>query len=147
MLLDNPANKTLRKGTPCSPWRAKLTCSSKSCQHWNTILNNCNHMIRHHRESRVSHEKMSIFWKVTVSVIRSKEVYICTCALFRTVSKIDLFHCTVHGTLHRRATRHVLVRVPECTDVDSGVFGNVLHHVNCTTFVTWTINTGIRNSM
>jgi hypothetical protein len=30
------------------------------------------------------------------------------CVLSRTVSEIELYHCTVHCTLYRRATRHVL---------------------------------------
>jgi hypothetical protein len=51
-------------------------------------------------------------------------------------------HHTVHCTLYRRATRHVLTRAAKCTDVDCRIFENV----NCTNFVTWIINTGIRNS-
>jgi hypothetical protein len=52
---------------------------------------------------------------------------ICTCVLFRTVSGIELFHCTVHCALYRRATRHVLTRVAKCIDVDGGIFENVLY--------------------
>jgi hypothetical protein len=59
--------------------------------------------------------KRSIFWEVTVSVILRKKV--------RTVSEIELFHCT----LYRRATRHVLTRVAKCIDVDGGIFENVLY--------------------
>jgi hypothetical protein len=44
-----------------------------------------------------------------------------TCVLFRTVSEIELFHCTVRSTLYRRATRHVLTRVAKCIDVDGGI--------------------------
>jgi hypothetical protein len=33
----------------------------------------------------------------------------------------------------RRATRHVLTRVAKCTDVDGGIFENVLYYVNSTT--------------
>jgi hypothetical protein len=68
----------------------------------------------------------SIFWEVTVSVIISKKC-ICTCVLFRTVSKIELFNCTVHCTLYRRATRHVLTRVVKYIHVDGGIFDNVLY--------------------
>jgi hypothetical protein len=35
-----------------------------------------------------------------------------------------------------RATRHVLTRIAKCTDVDGGIFRNVLHQVNCTNLVT-----------
>jgi hypothetical protein len=52
------------------------------------------------------------------------------------VSEIELFHCTVHCTLYRRSTRHVLTRVAKCTDVDGGIFENVLYQVNFTNFVT-----------
>jgi hypothetical protein len=40
----------------------------------------------------------------------------------------------------------VLTRVAKCFDVDDGIFENVLYLVNYTNFVTWTINTGVRNS-
>jgi hypothetical protein len=30
----------------------------------------------------------------------SKQMCICTCVLFRTVSQVELFHCTVHCTLY-----------------------------------------------
>jgi hypothetical protein len=36
-------------------------------------------------------------------------------------------HCTVQCTLYRRATRHVLTRVAKCSDVDCGIFENVLY--------------------
>jgi hypothetical protein len=75
---------------------------------------------------RVSQVERSIFWEVIVSVILNKKC-ICTCALFRTVSEIELFHCTVHCTLYRRATRHVPTRVAKCIDVDGGILENVLH--------------------
>jgi hypothetical protein len=45
-----------------------------------------------------------------------------TWVLFRTISEIELFHCTVY----RRATRHVLTRVAKCIDVDGGILKNVL---------------------
>jgi hypothetical protein len=47
---------------------------------------------------RVSQDEMSIFWEVIVSVILSKKsVY----GLFRTVSVIELFHCTAPKLLIR----------------------------------------------
>ena len=49
---------------------------------------------------RVSQEEMAILWEVIVSVILDK--YICTCVLFRTVSKIQLFQCTVANLLIKR---------------------------------------------
>jgi hypothetical protein len=69
---------------------------------------------------RMFQEERSIFWEVIVSNILSKNC-ICTCVLFRTVSVIELFHCTVHCTLYRRATRHVLTRVAKCIDADNGI--------------------------
>jgi hypothetical protein len=68
----------------------------------------------------------SIFWEVIVQGILSKKCK-CTCILFRTVPEIVLFHCTVHRTLYRRATRHVLTRVAKCIDVDGGIFENILY--------------------
>jgi hypothetical protein len=94
---------------------------------------------------RMSQEEISIFWEVIVSVMLRK-MCVCTCVLFRTVSEIELFHCTAHCTQYRRATRHVLTRVAKCIDVDCGNFENVLYNVNCRTCVTWTINASIRNS-
>jgi hypothetical protein len=61
------------------------------------------------------------------SIGHSKQKCICTCVLFRTVSEVELFHCTVHCTLYRRATRHVLPRVAKCIDVDGEIFENVLY--------------------
>jgi len=51
---------------------------------------------------RVSQEEMSIFWEVIVSVILSKKVYIYTSVLLRTVSEIEIFHCTVAKLLIKR---------------------------------------------
>jgi hypothetical protein len=62
----------------------------------------------------------SIFCEAIVSVILSKRKCICTCVLFRTVSKINLFLCTVHCTLYRRAKSHVFKRATNCIDVDRG---------------------------
>jgi hypothetical protein len=75
---------------------------------------------------RVSQDVSSTFWEVIVSAILSKKC-VCRCVLFPTVSEIELFHCTVHRTLHRRATRHVLTRVTKCIDVDGGIFEDVLY--------------------
>jgi hypothetical protein len=51
----------------------------------------------------------------------------CTCMydLFRTVSKIELFHHTVHCTDEQHAMS--LTRVAKCNDVDGGIFENVLY--------------------
>jgi hypothetical protein len=58
----------------------------------------------------------------------SKRIYIYTCVLLRTVSEIELFHCTVlYCTLYRRVTRHALTRSAKCIDVDDGIFENVLY--------------------
>jgi hypothetical protein len=43
---------------------------------------------------RMSQVEKSVFWEVILSVIWRKKC-ICTCVLFRTVSEIELFHCTV----------------------------------------------------
>jgi hypothetical protein len=56
---------------------------------------------------------------------QKKSVYI-PCVLSRTVSEIELFHCTLHCILYRRPTRHVLTRVAKCIGVD-GMFENVLY--------------------
>jgi hypothetical protein len=58
------------------------------------------------------------------SIGHSKKMCICTCVLFQPVSDVELFHCTVHSTLYRRATRHDLTRVAKCIDVDGGIFEN-----------------------
>jgi hypothetical protein len=46
----------------------------------------------------------------------------------------------------RQLTRHVFTQVAKCIAVDGGILKTVLYWVNCTNFVTLTINTGIRNS-
>jgi hypothetical protein len=74
----------------------------------------------------MSQEEKSIFWEVIVSVILSKKIT-CTYVLFGRVSEIELFYCTVHCTLYRRATRHVLTRVAKNIDVDGGIFENALY--------------------
>jgi hypothetical protein len=50
---------------------------------------------------RLSQNERSIFWEVIVLVILSKNC-IHTCALFQTVSEIELFHCTVPKLLIRK---------------------------------------------
>jgi hypothetical protein len=99
---------------------------------------------------RMTQEQRSIFWEVTESVILCKKVYMYMCpvpngfrdraiSLYSTLytvqtsrtrcphtscTEIELFHCTAHCTLYRRATRHVLTRAAKCIDVDGGVFEN-----------------------
>jgi hypothetical protein len=68
-----------------------------------------------------------VFREVTVSVILRKRKCVCTRVLYRTVSKIELFHCTVHCMLYRQATHHVHTGVAKYIDVDSGIFENVLY--------------------
>ena len=53
---------------------------------------------------------MSVFWEVIVSVILSKRV-MCTCVLFRTVSEIELFHCTIAKLLIKRYYVLILILV------------------------------------
>jgi hypothetical protein len=50
---------------------------------------------------RVSQEERSIFWEIIISVIRRKK-FIWTCVLFRAVSLIKLFECTVVKLLTRK---------------------------------------------
>jgi hypothetical protein len=72
--------------------------------------------------------------QVTVSAILSTKwySYMRACVLFRKISEIELFHCT----LYRRTTRHVVTRVAKFIDVDGGIFENTvgklyqLCHVN-----------------
>jgi hypothetical protein len=52
---------------------------------------------------RMSQEERSIFWEVIVSAILSKK---CTCTHVRTVSEIELFHCTV--TVHCTDEQHAM---------------------------------------
>jgi hypothetical protein len=71
----------------------------------------------------MSQKEMSIFWEVIVSVIPSKKAYMY-------VSYSEQFHVIAHIKEHqdalRQATRHILTRVAKCTDVDGGIFENVL---------------------
>jgi hypothetical protein len=50
---------------------------------------------------RVSQEERSTFWEIIVSAILRKK-FIWTCVLFRTVSEIELFECTVAKSLIRK---------------------------------------------
>jgi hypothetical protein len=57
----------------------------------------------------------------------SKQKIVCVHVFYcERKSEIELFHCIVHYTLYRRATRHVLTRVEKCIDVDDRIFENVL---------------------
>jgi hypothetical protein len=67
----------------------------------------------------------SIFWEVIVLFILSKNMYMYMCLL--PVSEIELFNCTVHCTLYRRATRHVLTRAAKRINADGWIFKNVLY--------------------
>jgi hypothetical protein len=49
-----------------------------------------------------------------------------------------LFHCTVHCTLHRRATRHVLTRAAKYIDADGGM--SSCHSRPCRTLVSYQLN-------
>jgi hypothetical protein len=62
---------------------------------------------------RVSQEGRSVFWEVIVSVILRKNC-IYTCVQFRTVSEIELFHCTVPNLLLRKRY-YVLFLIPVFT--------------------------------
>jgi hypothetical protein len=55
---------------------------------------------------KVSQDGRSIFWELIVSAILKKK-WICTCVLFRTVSEIEIFHCTVSKLLIRKILRMV----------------------------------------
>jgi hypothetical protein len=51
---------------------------------------------------RLSQEGSSIVWKIILSLILSKK-FIPTFVLFRNVSEIELFQCTVHCTDEQHA--------------------------------------------
>jgi hypothetical protein len=57
----------------------------------------------------------------------SNKKCICASVLLRTVSEMELIHCTVHCTLHTRPTCHVLTGVVKLIHVDGGIFENVLY--------------------
>jgi hypothetical protein len=59
----------------------------------------------------VSWGKVNILEGHGIGLSKQKKKCICTCVLFRAVSEIELFHCTI---LYTRATRHVLIRVAKC---------------------------------
>ncbi|PNF31997.1 hypothetical protein B7P43_G06550, partial [Cryptotermes secundus] len=82
---------------------------------------------------QVSQKERSIFWEVIVSVILSKKLYMYMCPIpnsFRDTA-ISLYSTltlnTVHCTLYRRATRHVLTRGAKCIVFDGGIFENILY--------------------
>jgi hypothetical protein len=68
----------------------------------------------------VSQKERSIFWEIIISVILSKK------SVYVHVFYSERFYCTVHCSLYRRATRHVLTRVAKCIDVDGGIFENII---------------------
>jgi hypothetical protein len=59
----------------------------------------------------VSQEERLIFWEVIVLVILCKKMYIYTCVLFRKLSKIELFHCTVPELLIKK-NYYILFLIP-----------------------------------
>jgi len=83
---------------------------------------------------KVFQGEMSIFFEVIVSVILSKKC-ICACVLFRTVSEMELFHCTrfwiwrqivyVTPAVRRHCMKHVTRR-----EASVGCF-NWVHDANC----------------
>jgi hypothetical protein len=65
-------------------------------------------------------------------VILSKDVYMYMymCPILNSFwDRAISLYCSldVHQDALRRATRHVLTRVAKCTDVDGGIFKNVLY--------------------
>jgi hypothetical protein len=59
---------------------------------------------------RMSQEERSIFWEVIASVILSKEMYV-QIILFRTVSEVEIFHCTFPKLLIRKRY-YILFLIP-----------------------------------
>jgi hypothetical protein len=74
------------------------------------ILSNLSFMLQFDFIYRLSQEERLVFRKVIVSVILSKK-RIYTCILFRTVSEVELFHCTVSKLLIRKRY-YVLFLIP-----------------------------------
>jgi hypothetical protein len=72
----------------------------------------------------VSQEEKSIFWETIVSVILSKKVYMYMCPIPKGFRHRAI---SLYSTLYRRGNRHVLTQVAKCTDVDGGIFENVLY--------------------
>jgi hypothetical protein len=62
----------------------------------------------------VPQEERSVFGEVIAYVILSKKESVCICALFQTVSDIELFHCTVPKLLIRKRY-YVLFLIPVFT--------------------------------
>jgi hypothetical protein len=62
------------------------------------------------------------------SISHSKQRILCVLyVLFRKLSEIELFHCTVLWDALRRTTHHVLTRVAKCIGVDGGILENILY--------------------
>jgi hypothetical protein len=68
----------------------------------------------------MSQEERSIFWEVIVPVILSKNVYLYMCPIPNGFQDRAI-------SLYRLATRQVLTRVAKGTDVDVGIFENILY--------------------
>jgi hypothetical protein len=63
--------------------------------------------------TQVSQEEISIFWEITVlalSVILRKK-FIWTCVLFRTVSEIELFECTIANLTDKKEILHIVSNI------------------------------------
>jgi hypothetical protein len=83
---------------------------------------------RQHKQS-VPEGKISILGGHSIG--HSKQILYMYMYPILTVSEIELFHIITRiqerQDALRRATRHVLTRVEKCTDVDGGIFENVLY--------------------
>jgi hypothetical protein len=78
---------------------------------------------------QVPQDERSIFCEVTLLVILSRNEYMYVCPVTNSFQATAIsLYCSfdVHQDALRRATRHVLTRVAKCTDVDCGIFENVL---------------------
>jgi hypothetical protein len=79
--------------------------------------------------------KVNIVGGRSIGHFKQKKKCMCTCVLFWTVSEIDLFHCIdEQHTMSSHELQSALMLTMTCSNI-------------CTNFVTWTVNTGIRNSM
>jgi hypothetical protein len=92
-------------------------------------------------------------WPPRSPDLTSLDFYLCgwvKSELYR--RKIDIWdklldHIKEHQDALRWATHHVLTQAAKYVDAEDGISENVLYWVNCTIFVTWTINICIRNRM
>ena len=95
---------------------------------------------------RVSQEERSIFWEVIVSVILSKKPYMNMCPIpnvFR--DRAIWLYSGLASAPSIVLPSHPATPLSEaCESVCSVNFRTFI--INCTNYVTWTINTGIRNS-